>query len=185
MTLSILGLIRARPDVLDGLQLPDGIDRETLQQNLILEAAELEIIYPDPDFLAAAVRAWSAKQLPVWEKLLATTRLKYNPIWNVDGTETETEEHNLTVTAESTGTSTDSVKGYNEETSWKDHDRNQNSGNGTTHDNGTITRTKTRGGNIGVTTTQAMIREERDIVQFTVQDYIISDFKQRFCLLVY
>lgn len=40
-------------------------------------------------------------------------------------------------------------------------------------------------GNIGITTTQSMIREERDIAEFNVIDYIIKSFKQRFCLQVY
>lgn len=40
-------------------------------------------------------------------------------------------------------------------------------------------------GNIGVTTTQQMIREEREIVQFDIYDYIAQSFKKRFCLCVY
>lgn len=40
-------------------------------------------------------------------------------------------------------------------------------------------------GNIGVTTTQQMIEEERRVVQFNIYDYIINSFKNRFCLLVY
>ena len=40
-------------------------------------------------------------------------------------------------------------------------------------------------GNIGVTTTQKLIREQRDIDQFNLYDYIIEEFKMRFCILVY
>ena len=40
-------------------------------------------------------------------------------------------------------------------------------------------------GNIGVTTTQNMIRQERQIDLFNVYDIIIEDFKMRFCILVY
>lgn len=40
-------------------------------------------------------------------------------------------------------------------------------------------------GNIGVTTTQKLIREQRDIDLFNVYDIIIEDFKMRFCILVY
>ena len=40
-------------------------------------------------------------------------------------------------------------------------------------------------GNIGVTTTQEMIRQEREIDLFNVYDIIIEDFKMRFCILVY
>lgn len=40
-------------------------------------------------------------------------------------------------------------------------------------------------GNIGVTTTQQMIKEQRELVKFNIIDTIVSDFKQQFCLLVY
>lgn len=40
-------------------------------------------------------------------------------------------------------------------------------------------------GNIGVTTTQEMIKQERDVAIFNMMDYIIASFKRRFCLLIY
>ena len=40
-------------------------------------------------------------------------------------------------------------------------------------------------GNIGVTTTQQLIREQRDIDLFNLYDIIIEDFKMGFCILVY
>lgn len=40
-------------------------------------------------------------------------------------------------------------------------------------------------GNIGVTTTQAMIDEQREIVKMNMYREITESFKQRFCLLVY
>lgn len=40
-------------------------------------------------------------------------------------------------------------------------------------------------GNIGVTTTQQMIGQERGVVEFNIYDYILNSFKQRFCILVY
>lgn len=40
-------------------------------------------------------------------------------------------------------------------------------------------------GNIGVMSTQDMIRQERSIDLFNVYDIIIEDFKMRFCILVY
>lgn len=40
-------------------------------------------------------------------------------------------------------------------------------------------------GNIGVTTTQALIQEQRELVQFDLMEFIIKDFQGEFCLLVY
>ena len=56
-----------------------------------------------------------------------------------------------------------------------------------TSDNNTgeTTHEQSETGNIGVTTTQQMISAERDIAVFNIIDFIINDFKERFCLLIY
>lgn len=179
-TLSLLGLYNYDPTILDGLQVPDGVDRDSLISNLLLETAELEILYPEPDTMSMAIRAWSTKELPIWTKLQATTEFDYNPIWNVDGTETE--ERDLTYTDQTAGDSVGSVTGYNED-EFAPANRAESSSTGNRTDKGTITHT--RGGNIGVTSTQSLIQQEREVDLFSVQDHIINSFKQRFCLLVY
>lgn len=68
-----------------------------------------------------------------------------------------------------------------------------NSGNETndvsreTSDNNTgeTTHEQTETGNIGITLTQKMITAERVIAMFNIIDFIINDFKERFCLLIY
>lgn len=56
-----------------------------------------------------------------------------------------------------------------------------------TTDKGTVenVRSGRAHGNIGVTTTQQMIEQERSAVKFNMYDYIVESFKQRFCILVY
>ena len=56
-----------------------------------------------------------------------------------------------------------------------------------TSDNNTgeTTHEQSETGNIGVTTTQQMISAEREIAMFNIIDFIINDFKERFCLLIY
>lgn len=49
----------------------------------------------------------------------------------------------------------------------------------------TLTHTGRLYGNIGVTTTQHLIEEQRELVQFDLQKFIIDDFQQEFLLLVY
>ena len=87
-----------------------------------------------------------------------------------------TADHDGTITDAHTGTITDAHTGTitDTDTGTINHD---------TTDTGSITTT--RQGNIGVTSTQSLIKEQRDVVQFNIMDYIINDFKNRFCLLVY
>lgn len=56
-----------------------------------------------------------------------------------------------------------------------------------TSDNNTgeTTHEQMETGNIGVTMTQQMISAEREVAMFNIIDFIINDFKERFCLLIY
>lgn len=56
-----------------------------------------------------------------------------------------------------------------------------------TSDNNTgeTTHEQSETGNIGVTMTQQMITAEREVAMFNIIDFIINDFKERFCLRIY
>ena len=163
-TLSILGLYQYNNQIFDGLILPEGVDRETLVNNLLAETAEFEVLYPDAEFMANMIAVWAEKELPVWEKLEKTLHYDYDPISNFDRREESTD------TSESLG----KVAGYNET------DLVNSSGDSTD-----VKRKARIWGNVGVTTTQQMIEEERRVSQFNISDYIIESFKRRFCLLIY
>lgn len=83
-TVSLLGLKRLNEGILGELVVPEGVDIELVKDNLLAETAELEVIYPDAVFMQAMIGRWSAKELPVWDRLYKTTLLEYNPIQNYD-----------------------------------------------------------------------------------------------------
>lgn len=83
-------------------------------------------------------------------------------------------------------TGSDTTTGTNTETNnTVKNDTGSETGSFTETGNDNRTITDTEHGNIGVTTTQAMISEEREIALFNIYDYIVKGFKNRFCLLVY
>ena len=219
-TLSILGLYQYSPDVFDLLKLPVGVSLDSVRDNILMELAEQELLYPSGAFMKTAIGIWSTKQLPVWEKLYATTKLEYNPIHNYDRTEEWTEEEtgnrneSRTQSQESNGESSETVQNSGEDTFKSDVSAfnettytpkemqttklgTENTSSGTekqttditddTEENSSRNNTRTGRafGNIGVTTTQQMIEAERDVVKFNIVDYIVEDFKRRFCLLIY
>ena len=106
-TISLLGLKRLNDGILGELVVPDGVDVELVKDNLLAETAELEVIYPDALFMQAMIGRWSAKELPIWERLYKTTLLEYNPIENYDRIEewTEAEDTKKNTEADATGTS--------------------------------------------------------------------------------
>ena len=112
-TVSLLGLSRINPGILGDLVLPDGLDADLVKDNLLAETAELEVIYPDAVFMQAMIGRWSAKELPIWERLYKTTLLEYNPIENYDRMEewTEAEDTKKNTEADATGTSTTDTDG--------------------------------------------------------------------------
>ena len=172
-TMSLYAMYTYEPTLFDDIELPVNVQKEILVDNLILECAELEILYTNPNFLKDAITSWSKKQQKVWDSLNKTFDLDYNPIWNVDGTETIVRE------LESTGNDTNKVVGFNSTTLQT---------NNAVDTSGTVkeTITNTRGGNIGVTMTQQMLERELNVrPKLNIYNYIIHDFKQRFCLLVY
>jgi hypothetical protein len=92
--MSLLGLFQNNPSLFLELELPDGVSKDAVIDNLLMETAELEVLYPNPYFMQAAIGTWSIKELPVWQKLYETTVLKYDPIHNYDRNESWTENEN-------------------------------------------------------------------------------------------
>lgn len=192
--ITLNGLLSYDDTILDSLTLPADLSslRDAIIGEIIYECGYLETTDPDPDNMKAALIRFSAKNALRWQKLYNTTQFTYNPIWNKDGTVTETENRALTNTAKTatsgTGSNTHGVAGYNTDTVATDNVDNSSStgamtGSGTEDED--ITRNRTEQGNIGVTTTQQMIKEEREVWDFTIVDAIVHDFKKRFCVLIY
>lgn len=223
-TMDIIALYNYDNNLFSGMSLPTQVDRATLVDNLLMECAELELLYTSHDFMQSAINAWSAKQLPVWVELAKTLEYEYNPIWNKDyhvsrredrsfrGTEdvtTNTDDdssYSGSTTGTNTGSGTDlhTVYGFNSNTDApesKDTTNNTVTSSGTasstdnrdiretidrdTTDTGNIKNEDWERGNIGVMSTQDLIKQQREVVQFNLIDYIIKDFKNRFCLGVY
>ena len=172
MLLSIMGLYEYDNNLFEGLQLPEGLSREAVINEILLQCAELEIVYPNIDIMKLAITTWSVANQYTWQKLYDTMVVEYNPIWNVDATV------NIDRNTSGSGNATDAVKGFNSDT-WAESEKTDTNSSA---EEDVIER---RTGNIGVTTTQQMLEQERKIAEFNMISYIAQSFKQRFCLLIY
>lgn len=201
-TLSVMGLYNYDETIFDNMALPstDHLNKDTLVQNILVECSELEILYPDPDVFKNILKLWSESRVHVWQKLADTMDYEYNPIWNKDVKDTEyikrTKDESTTYTdqASSTTSGTNTNKGVAYNTNQlENREQDQTSGSMSSSDNSTTRdagyndedREYISQGNQGVTSTQQLIKEEREVSQFSLYDIIISEFKARFCLLVY
>lgn len=178
--MSVLAMYRYDNTLFDGLTVPEGLNKTGLINELTMQLGEVNTIISNPEVLKDAITEWSKTKADIWQHLFDTTQYEYNPIWNKDGVYSETETRDLKTTADTDATN--KVTGYNSDDM---RDAAQTVGNGSGTDTGTITRVREEHGNIGVTTTQQMIREEREIADFSLYQVIIDDFKMRFCIMVY
>ena len=203
--ISTLGLYEYDETLFDKLVIPNDVDKELLINNLLLETAELEVLYADIETMRFAIGQWSNKELPTWNKLNELFNEEYNPLYNVDAWETLTETHDLEykhdnvdthdLSYDDDTTTTNEVSGFNS-SEFKNSNRDIVDGtrtdsgtittDGTDTDKGTIVRENRRYGNIGVTMAQDMAKKEMDMrPQMNMINYIINSYKNRFCLLVY
>lgn len=203
--LTVMGLYNYDNTIFDSMILPVGMDKTKLVNQIILETAELEVIYPAPGFLKTAIGLWSATRNISWDRFYKASLLEYNPIENYDRQETETitgtQAHSGTDTTTNTGTAsgsgsdTNKIAGFDSVT-LVDHDSNTSTASTTTSETTELShgeqiadshsRTSRIHGNIGVTTSQQMLEQEIAVTdKLNIYDIITNDFKNRFCILVY
>lgn len=124
--------------VFENMQLPDGIDKDTLIGAIILRCQEFELLYSDPDFMIAAVNVWSRKNYWTFDKWVKLINKDYDPLYNKDyyeeyedshqgaesgsGTSLQTDDHTITddhtrtdnLKSETDGTVTHAEKAFND-----------------------------------------------------------------------
>ena len=71
-------------DLFSKMNLPVGIDKDTLIDNILLRAGEFEVVYSNPFFYQNAIGVWSAKHQRTFEKWINALSIEYNPIENYD-----------------------------------------------------------------------------------------------------
>lgn len=114
-TLSVMGLYNTDSTLFDMMSYPEGFtddQKQTTIENILVECAELECLYPNPYVMKTIIGIWSRKEKPYWDRVYSASLLEYNPIENYRRNETEniedgrTEEHSGTDSNKRTGTET-------------------------------------------------------------------------------
>lgn len=194
--LSVMGMYNYDSTIFDGIILPEGVDKDTAVNMILVNCAEQSMVYTDPAFFKKMLPIWCKTKIKSWEKLYKTTVVEYDPIENYNRTEEWTDtgktNANSEIYSKSTvgGVSTDQVQGF-DSASFVDRNKTASSSDSNTSgksnqtENSTNTRKGVAKGNIGVTTTQQMLEEERRIAKFDIYSQIVADFKRFFCIMVY
>lgn len=178
------------------LALPEGIDKDTLTNNILLRAGEFETLYSNPDFLIDAISLWGKKYARTFTKWLAALNVEYNPLENYDRIE-EWEEHSHNdghTHDDSTNNgginNENKVSAYDSD-DYQPHDISSSLSNSEIHSDTRVDASNDNNhtgrihGNIGVTTSQQMLQSELDIAAWNIYEHITDLFITEFCIMVY
>ena len=204
-TLDIIGLYNYDSRIFDDMVVPASISKDDVVHEILETCAELEVLYPDWDFMKSAIGHWSTVEMATWTRVEALTQAEYNPIENYDrkeyavdtgsrkaqGSGTQTSKANSTSSTDNV----DKVAGFNTDTlgvNGKQTAASAGASQGTNESQSETSEAETNvrqlraHGNIGVTTVAEMMAGELDVYpRINLINYIVESFKMRFCLLVY
>lgn len=91
-TLSFNGLLAGYPALFDDLQVPAGVSKEAVCNQLLFDTLELEVLYADGPTMQRALGVFSETMLPSWTRYAAALGLDYDVLASDDRTRT-TDHH--------------------------------------------------------------------------------------------
>lgn len=187
--ISLMSLYMYNDHLFDDLQLPDGVVKEVVVSEILAATAELEVIYPDYDVMKQMLYIYSNTRLNAWTRTFKALTAEYNPVWNKDGTIEESTRTDNTGRSDSTtnGQIDGYVTAFNDDAPKQNsRDINSTSGTFTSEAQGNQTMTRREYGNIGVTKSSELVRDEVVLrASYDITHIIAADIKRRFCLMVY
>ena len=87
-TLNLFSLMTFNPDLFKDIVLPDGVERDRVEDAIVMRCMECALIYTEPDFVKYRIETWFKQQYSVINELYQTTILDYEVIKNTNMSET-------------------------------------------------------------------------------------------------
>ncbi len=190
----------AGSDLFEFLDLPEGLTKQTLTDNILLEGGEFEVLYSDPVALKSYIGIWSQREQATFQRWVDALAIEYAPLENYDRHENWTDTLDSDGTSNTTGTNDVSVSGsvqtdvsaYDSSgyqpkekvTTSETTDQDTTERNTSTLDNTGMHAGRIHG-NIGVTTSQQMLEAELDLGYWNIYSRITDMFLKEFCIMIY
>ena len=190
----------AGSDLFEFLDLPEGLTKQTLTDNILLEGGEFEVLYSDPVALKSYIGIWAKREQATFQRWVDALAIEYAPLENYDRNENWTDTLDSDGTSRTTGTNDTSTSGtvqtdvsaYDSSgyqpkekiTSSETVDNDTTENNTSTLDNTGVHAGRIHG-NIGVTTSQQMLESELDLGYWNIYSRITDMFLKEFCIMIY
>lgn len=190
----------AGSDLFEFLDLPEGLTKKTLTDNILLQGGEFEVLYSDPAALKSYIGIWSEREQATFKRWVDALAIEYAPLENYDRHENWTDTLDSEGTSNTTGTNdtqtsgtvTTNVSAYDstgyqpkeQVTSSETIDNDTTERNTSSLDNEGVHSGRIHG-NIGVTTSQQMLESELDLGYWNIYTRITDMFIKEFCIMIY
>lgn len=199
-------------DLFELMDLPTGINKDTLCSNILLQGGEFEVQYGNPQFIHNAIGIWSKAWKESFQRWVDALAIEYAPLENYDRMEHWTDEKDRTDDFDSTGSSrsvgtldntttdtTENTKSAYDSSTYQPYDkvetRTVSDTDSTDQTNTTISSDTVINddnehngrihGNIGVTSSQELLNQELDLGYWNLYQRITQLFLQEFVIPVY
>lgn len=198
--ISLLDVMQYDSTLFDEISLPESISADTLENEILFQGGQLFPIYQDPVLLKSMIRHYFLKRLLIHTELAKTLAYDYDPLENYDRNESrshwetgkEDVERERSVETDTEAGTEGKVSAYNE-SEYQPQNKTTSSSGTDTGEEETVgtTRSGNSGdtsrihGNIGVTTSQQMLQQQRDVVRFDIYEYIAAHFIKTFMIGLY
>ena len=190
----------AGDDLFKNLELPEGINKQTLESNILFQGGEFEVQNANPFFIQSMIQTWSRVYAETFQRWVDALAIEYAPLENYDRHEDWTDTLDRDNSYESAGTLDMAVSDESElkksaydSSSYSPYTKQETSS--TTDQDTTDSATSTQDdeavhtgrihGNIGVTTSQQMLNQELDLGYWNLYRRITQLFLQEFTIPVY
>ena len=189
--------------IFDDMVVPTGVDKTLVIDDIMMHHGDQPLHVPDPAVIKYYIKSWSTRKLAQWTRYKNLFDEEYDPLYNYNRTESRHLAGNDSLTGETHSSSGETVYYMDTDehlvSAENSSDYEPDSKDVYTHDQSShnitqgIADTKKLDksewedmrafGNIGVTTTQKMMREEMEVIPFLDIVRVISDnFAEEFCL---
>ena len=184
----------------DGALMPEGIDKQELVDLIMIECGDLYPYYQQPHYLRLQINNFFKRKKFNFDKMVAALTAEYDPLENYDKKEdwkdtfeehVEGEAHDETHN-DSDGSSTSKVSAMDSDTMVDDTSgvsHNEGNSNATTTNEADRKNENVHAGrvhgNIGVTTSMQLIKEELELRKFDIMEQIVRAFEKDVIIQIY
>ena len=206
--ITLTGMYNFDNTLFDNLHFPDGINRDLAINRILNKSEEFELVYSDFDYLKDRIGIWGEIWERTFKKWAEALDIEYEPLYNYDRyeeyedskkngyTNTSSSESSTETGSSSNSATSNKVCAYDTETySNKEYEdanaSTSQTGTGSSEaassgsSDETIKHKAHLYGNIGITTSVQMLREQLSVVEWNLYEHISDIFIDEFCILVY